>query len=74
MLEYENGQIYCTRACALGPLVALQRPVAHKHRHLGLKMLKILRAFNQPVEHMSQHHTTMLQDVALKCCEPLVRP
>ena len=25
----------------------------------------------QPVQHMSQHHVTMLQDVALKCCERL---
>ena len=61
----------CTRACALGPLVAHQGPGAHKHRHVALKMLI---AFGQPVQHTSQHHATMLQDVALKCCERLARP
>ena len=34
----------------------------------------MLRAFDQSIQHMSQHHTTMLQDVALKCCERLARP
>ena len=34
----------------------------------------MLRAFGQPVQHMRQHQATMLQDVALKCCERLVRP
>ena len=33
----------------------------------------MLRAFGQPVEHMSLHHATMLQDVALKCCERLAQ-
>ena len=37
-------------------------------------MLRMLRAFGQPVQRMSQHHATMLQDVALKCCERLARP
>ena len=49
----------CTRACALGPLVARQWPGAQKHRHFALKMLKMLRAFGQPVQHMSQHHATI---------------
>ena len=34
----------------------------------------MLRAFGQSIQHMSQHHETMLQDVALKCCERLARP
>ena len=34
----------------------------------------MLRAFGQSIQHMSQHHATMLQDVALKCCERLARP
>ena len=46
----------CTRACALGLLVARKWPGAQKHRHVALKML---RAFSQPVQHMSQHHATM---------------
>ena len=36
--------------------------------------MEMLRAFGHPVQHMSQHHATMLQDVALKCCERLARP
>ena len=48
-----------------------QGPGAHKHPHVALKML---RASGQPVHHMSQHHATMLYDVALKCCERLARP
>ena len=36
--------------------------------------MKMLRSFGYPVKHMSQHHATMLQDVALKCCERLARP
>ena len=64
----------CIRACALGPLVARQGPGAHKHRHVALRMLKMLRAFGQPVQHLPQHHATMLPDVALKCCERLARP
>ena len=39
-----------------------------------LKTLKMLREFGQPIQHMSQHHATMLHDVALKCCERLARP
>ena len=38
-------QHYCTRACALGPLVARQGPGAHKNRHVALKMLKMLRKY-----------------------------
>ena len=34
----------------------------------------MLRAFGQSIQHMSQHHATMLQHVALKCCERLARP
>ena len=34
----------------------------------------MLRAFGQPVQHMSQHYAAMLQDVALKCCKRLARP
>ena len=34
----------------------------------------MLRAFGQSIQHMPQHHATMLQDVALKCCERLARP
>ena len=64
----------CIRACALGPLVACQGHGAHKHRRDVLKMLKMLGAFGQPVQHMSQHQATMFQDVALKCCERLARP
>ena len=63
-----------TRACTLVPLVACQGSGAHKHRHVVLKMLKMLRVFGQLVQHMSQHHAAMLQDVALKCCEHLARP
>ena len=63
-----------TRACALGLLVACQGPGTRKHPHVALKMLKMLRAFGQPVKRMSQHHATMLYDVALKCCERLARP
>ena len=37
-------------------------------------MLDMLRAFGQSIQHMSQHHATMLQDVVLKCCEHLARP
>ena len=62
------------RACALGPLLARQGPGAHEHWHVALKMMKMLRAFGHPVQHMSQHHATMLQDVALTCCERLARP
>ena len=54
----------------LGSLVARQGPGAHKK----LKMLILLRAFGQSFQHISQHHATMLQDVALKCCERLARP
>ena len=28
--------------------------------NVALKMLKMLRAFGQPVQHMLQHHVTML--------------
>ena len=41
-------------------------------RYVALK--KMLRAFGQPVQHMWQHHATIMQDVALKCCESLARP
>ena len=34
----------------------------------------MFRSFGQPIQHMSQHHATMLQDVALKCWERLARP
>ena len=60
-----------TTACALGPLVACQGPWTHQHPHLALEML---RAFGRLVQHLSQHHATMLADVALKCCERLARP
>ena len=33
----------------------------------------MLRAFGQSIQHMTQHHATILQDVALKCCERLAR-
>ena len=33
----------------------------------------MLGAFGQSIQHMSQHHATMLQDVALKCCKRLAR-
>ena len=55
-----SHNIFWTKACALGPLVACQGPGAHKHSHVTLKMLKMLRAFGQPVQHMSQHRATML--------------
>ena len=42
---------------ALGPLVDYQGPGAHKHPHVALKML---RAFGQFVQHMSQYLATML--------------
>ena len=64
----------CIGACALGPLCCAPGAGAHKHRHIALKMLKKLRAFGQPVQHVPQHHAKMLQDVALKCCERLARP
>ena len=64
----------CARARALGPLLARQGPGAHEHRQVALKMMEMLRAFGHPVQHKSQHHATMLQDVALKCCERLARP
>ena len=41
----------------LGPRVAYQGPGAHKHPQVALKVLKMLRAFGQPVQHMSQHRT-----------------
>ena len=34
----------------------------------------MLRGFGQSIQHMSQHQATMLQDVALKCCERSARP
>ena len=64
----------CARACALGSLLARQGPGAQEHRHVELKMMKMLRAFCHFIQHMSQHHATMLQDVALKCCERLAGP
>ena len=64
----------CTKACTLGPLVARQGPRAHKYRYAVLKVLKMLLAFGQPVQRMSQNHATMFQDVALKCRERLARP
>ena len=64
----------CTRACAIGPICCAPGTGAHKHRHVALKMMKMLRAFGRPVQHMSQHHATLLQDVALKCCERMARP
>ena len=36
--------------------------------------MEMLRAFGHPVQRMSQHHATMLQDVAFICCERLARP
>ena len=59
--EDENAftQLCWTRACAQGPLVAFQGPGAHKHP-LALKMLKMLRVFGQPIQHMLQHHAIML--------------
>ena len=51
VLVRPRSQHFCTSACALGPLVTCQGPGAHKHRHVELKML---RAFGQPVQHMSQ--------------------
>ena len=50
----------------LGPLVH-EGSGARKHCHVALKILKMLRAFGQPIHHMWQHHATMLQDVGLKC-------
>ena len=50
-------QPYWTRACALGSLVECQGPGTHKHPHVELK---ILRAFGQLVQNMSQHQATML--------------
>ena len=38
------------------------------------KMLKLLRAFGQPVQHMSQHLAKILQDVAFRRCQRLARP
>ena len=65
----------CARAYALGPLLAHQGPGTHKHLHVALKMMKCcVRLATRPVQHMSQHHATMLQDVALKCCERLAMP
>ena len=38
------------------------------------KMLKLLRAFGQPVQHMSEHLAKRLQDVAFRRCQRLDRP
>ena len=57
MMMYSFAQHCWTRACALGPLVACQGSGAHKRPHVALKML---RAFGQPVQYMSQHRATML--------------
>ena len=40
----------CTRAWALGPIVAPQGPGAYKDQYVALKMLKMLHAFGQPVQ------------------------
>ena len=64
----------CSRACALGPLLARQGPRAHEHWHVALKMMTLVRAFGHPVQRISQHHATMLQDVGLKCCERFASP
>ena len=66
-----SRNIVCTWACALGPFVSRQSPRAQRHRRVALK---ILSAFGQSVQHLSQHHASMLQDVALKSCERLARP
>ena len=74
VMMYSFGHVQCCpRACALGPLLAHQVPRAHEHWHVALKMMKMLRAFGHPVQHMSQHHATMLQDVVLTCSERLAR-
>ena len=57
-----------------GPFCCVPWAGAHKHRHVALRMLTMLRAFGHPVQHMSYHRATMLQDVALKCCERLASP
>ena len=50
-------------------IAALGTRMGHKkHRRVALKMFKMLPAFGQPVQHMSQHHATTLQNVVLKCC------
>ena len=51
-------------------LVACHGPGDHKHPHVAFKML---RRSGHPVEHMSQHHATILEDAALKFCECLAR-
>lgn len=49
-----------TRACLLGPLVSFQGCGEHKRPHLALKILNLMLAFGQPVQHMTQHHATLL--------------
>ena len=44
-----------------------QRPGAHKQQHVVMNVARVWPA-------RSQHHATMLQDVALKCCERLAGP
>ena len=52
----------------------LQHCWAHHVAYVWPPCCDMLRAFGQSIQHMSQHHTTILQDVALKCCERLARP
>ena len=51
-----TGSQCCTRACALSPLVARQRPGAYKHLHVALK-----RAFGQPVQLVARSCVEMLR-------------
>ena len=60
----------CTRACALGPLVARQGPGAHKHWHVALKSWKCCVRLASPFNtcrkiRLCNNVATMLQDV---CC------
>ena len=56
----------CTRACALGPLVACQGPGVHKHQRVALKMLH----FDWPA--LSTHVATSCINVA-RCCFEVLR-
>ena len=55
-----SHNIVKTRACLLGPLVSFQGCGEHKRPHLALKILNLMLAFGQPVQHMTQHRATLL--------------
>ena len=55
----------CTRACAVGPLCCAPGARAHKHRHVALRMLKILWAFGQIFQGSQTYFSRVSKEV--KC-------